>query len=641
MANKKWSIPLDNERRAVIPAADSPWLIHRDCQIVIAKLIAPVALVFCTMASLAYVRLTAPPKVLAPDAAAWAVESLPGSVVLAGGTFIDEMGQEVVRLAGGEQARVVLIPTAYGPTDEEGVDQFREQWGRFHPASIAILHTHDRADANDPQFVAPLKDATAVWFLGGVQSRLLDIYGETLLHQEVRRVFERGGVVGGNCAGAMALGETMIVGGEDYEDDEDVVLRPGLGIVPKMVADSHWLERNRIERLRGVIEEHPDHFGIGIDGATAVIIERGKLRVLGKSYVATVIPVAKPQAVRFDAWAEGWEVAVARPVFANTRRWTIAMVGRRLLRNPVPPYKLRPIPKLAQREEQAHFASSTEQNEPVPASFGIGTNTAARDDAGRLWGPSWERRWGDVAGAAFALCPSVAGSGSSGRDGVHKLLAGAIEAIGDIVGMSHTVVGRWHQGGPRRKRSGLWLLTAVRVSRARNTARLASPRHCECRAPSSQPEKWGHSRLDASAGTRLHIRRSGLGCIRRPQIDPRQHGDDRDNRRNLHENTKTEANWALLRHENCLPVRALHSRRAAAMRSRELITKCNENAKSADFSQCPIKDSFSADFSVDEISLSIPGITILLKISGSNFKSRVALRDFCWNAQQLTRHRLE
>ncbi len=126
--------------------------------------------------------------------------------------------------------------------------------------------------------------------------------------RKCEKCFERGGVVGGNCAGAMALGETMIVGGEDFEDDEDVLLRPGLGIVPKMVADSHWLERNRIERLRGVIEEHPDHFGLGIDGATAVIIEHGKLRLIGKSYAATVIPVARPQAVRFDAWAEGWEV---------------------------------------------------------------------------------------------------------------------------------------------------------------------------------------------------------------------------------------------------------------------------------------------------------------------------------------------
>src|SRR6476661_401340 len=97
-------------------------------------------------APLAYLKLAARGVVQADSPRKWAVESLPGTVVLAGGTFIDEMGQEVVRLAGGEKARVVLIPTAYGPTDEEGVDQFRELWGRYKPHSIAILHTHNRAD---------------------------------------------------------------------------------------------------------------------------------------------------------------------------------------------------------------------------------------------------------------------------------------------------------------------------------------------------------------------------------------------------------------------------------------------------------------------------------------------------------------
>jgi cyanophycinase len=273
---------------------------------VLTKLIAPAALVVCALAApMAYVQLV-PPADSPPDS--WAVESLPGSVVLAGGSFIDPMGEEFVRLAGGAKARVVLIPTAYGPTEEEGVEQFHELWSKYKPASFVILHTRDRAVANDPEFVKPLKSATAVWFLGGVQTRLLDTYENTLLHREVRHVFERGGVVGGNCAGAMALGETMIVCGEDGLFNDDVEVRPGLAIVPKMVADSHSLERNRIERLRGVIEEHHDHFGIGIDSSTAVVIERGKLRVIGKSYVATIVPKNEQPDVRFDIWAIGDEI---------------------------------------------------------------------------------------------------------------------------------------------------------------------------------------------------------------------------------------------------------------------------------------------------------------------------------------------
>jgi cyanophycinase len=231
---------------------------------------------------------------------------MPGKVVLAGGTFVDDFGAEVVRLAGGPNAHMVLIPTAYGPTEEEGVEQFYEQWRQWKPGKVTVLHTRDRKVADDPKFVAPLKTATGVWFLGGVQARLTETYAGTRLHQEVREVFRRGGVVGGNCAGAMALGETMIVGGED---EEELVLAPGLGIVPKMVADSHYLERNRIERLRSVIERHHDHFGLGIDSQTAVVLENGQLRTIGKSYAATIVPLEEDD-LRFDIFGQGERIAL-------------------------------------------------------------------------------------------------------------------------------------------------------------------------------------------------------------------------------------------------------------------------------------------------------------------------------------------
>jgi len=276
---------------------------------VFTKLVVPLALLVCTLAApVAYVQL-GHARAKPPAQHEWAIKSLPGAVVLAGGHFIDSMGEEFVRLAGGTKARLVLIPTAYGPTEEEGVEQFYELWGRFQPAKISVLHTRDRQTANDPNFVAPLREATGVWFLGGVQSRLTDIYSGTLLHDEVHRLVARGGAVGGNCAGAMALGETMIVGGDDDDEDDDaVVLRPGLGIIPKMVADSHVLERNRLERLRGVIVDHPDHFGVGIDSSTAVVIDHGQLRVVGSSYVTTIVPVEKPEGVHFDTWRQGSQV---------------------------------------------------------------------------------------------------------------------------------------------------------------------------------------------------------------------------------------------------------------------------------------------------------------------------------------------
>jgi cyanophycinase len=290
---------------------------------VIIKLLAPLVVAVGALAAPAVYWTLSPARTILAGAAprravtdAGPFDKLPGKLVLAGGTFIDEMGAEFVRLAGGPEARLVLIPTAYGPTEEEGIEQFYEQWRVWKPGKITVLHTRDRTVANDPNFVGPLKDATGVWFYGGQQVRLVDTYAGTLVEQELRALFQRGGAIGGNCAGAMALGETMIVG-NDWEDEQgdEVVLRPGLGIVPKMVADSHYLERNRIERLRGVIADKPDHFGLGIDGATAVVIDGGELRCIGKSYVATIVAGDRPREVRFDIWDESDRVPLSE-VFA-------------------------------------------------------------------------------------------------------------------------------------------------------------------------------------------------------------------------------------------------------------------------------------------------------------------------------------
>ncbi len=279
------------------------------------KLAIPLALLACSLAApIAYVKF-GPAAAAAPEPAKWAIQSMPGAVVLAGGVFIDSMGEEFVRLAGGKNANLVLIPTAYGPTEEEGIEQFHEIWGKFNPAKITVVHTRNRDQANDPAFVAPLKEATGVWFLGGVQSRLTDVYEDTLLHAELRKLAARGGAIGGNCAGAMALGETMIVGGED---EDELELRPGLGIVPQMVADSHSLERNRIERLRSVIEDHPDHFGVGIDSATAIVFEHGQLRVIGNSYVTTMVTDARSDTVRFDVFGKKSEDVNLNDIFDVT-----------------------------------------------------------------------------------------------------------------------------------------------------------------------------------------------------------------------------------------------------------------------------------------------------------------------------------
>ena len=98
----------------------------------------------------------------------------------------------------------MLIPTAgarYGSHDGWTAIEELQKAG---VEKLEILHTRSRSVADLAAFAAPLKEATGVWFSGGRQFRLVDVYLETETHAELQAVLDRGGVVGGNSAGASA-----------------------------------------------------------------------------------------------------------------------------------------------------------------------------------------------------------------------------------------------------------------------------------------------------------------------------------------------------------------------------------------------------------------------------------------------------
>ena len=129
-----------------------------------------------------------------------------GAIIVAGGGELDtSIYRRFVKLAGGENAKIVLIPTAgarYGSHD--GWTAI-EELQRAGVEQLEVLHTRSSAVADLAAFAAPLKEATGVWFSGGRQFRLVDVYLQTETHRELRAVLERGGIIGGNSAGASAL----------------------------------------------------------------------------------------------------------------------------------------------------------------------------------------------------------------------------------------------------------------------------------------------------------------------------------------------------------------------------------------------------------------------------------------------------
>lgn len=206
---------------------------------------------------------------------------LPGALVLVGGGGVpDAIRDCFLALAGGKQARLVVIPTANLKAEQPDELKSWAYWKAQDVASVELLHTRRRDHADDPRFAGRLARATAVWLVGGDQARLIEAYHGTAVERELRRLLERGGVLGGTSAGAAVLGPLMIRRGEKVAE-----VGPGFAFLPGVVVDQHFMQRQREPRLLGVVDRHPEYLGLGIDEQTAVVVQGHRLSVVGNAEV--------------------------------------------------------------------------------------------------------------------------------------------------------------------------------------------------------------------------------------------------------------------------------------------------------------------------------------------------------------------
>jgi cyanophycinase len=236
---------------------------------------------------------------------------IPGALVLTGGGDLpDAARQRFLQLAGGKEARLVVLATAEGADATQAVAFWKKD-----AASVVLLHAHDRAEADSAAFAQPLVQATGVWLVGEDPSRLASVYHGTAVAHELEKLQARGGVLGGPAAGALAA-LTPVPGGLPGE------VRAGLDLLPAAVVQTHALKRNRIDGLMDVLARHPAHFGLGIDEGAAVVVQGRRLTVLGTGYAVTCLSNSTTRPVRLRALKTGDPadlVALGRAALARSQ----------------------------------------------------------------------------------------------------------------------------------------------------------------------------------------------------------------------------------------------------------------------------------------------------------------------------------
>jgi cyanophycinase len=220
-----------------------------------------------------------------------------GSLVIIGGALKPdnaEVWQRIVQLAGGQGARIAVLPSAAADPALVGgyiVERLREYGAAPFLVPLAVKYPqHDyRHTAEDSQIAQDIRTAGGVYFVGGDQARITQALvredgSRSAVLEAVWDMYRNGGVVAGSSAGAAIMSSTMFYapppsvfatmrGG--FTEGREIA--PGLGFIGDDVfVDQHFLARGRFARMIPAMLSKGYKFGLGIDENTAMVVDAGR-----------------------------------------------------------------------------------------------------------------------------------------------------------------------------------------------------------------------------------------------------------------------------------------------------------------------------------------------------------------------------
>ncbi len=238
-----------------------------------------------------------------------------GALVIAGGALKPDNAAVVEafidRAGGPEAAKIAVVSGAsgYPSGSAESAAAMFARYGvdpeRIEAVRLAVMDDPDTdgldesawdANADAPEEIVRIEQASGVWFTGGDQARLSTLLvaedgTDTPMLAALRARLGAGAVIGGTSAGAAMMSPVMIARGaalpalleapvivrpgDAYPDTERLTLAAGLGFFPYGLTDQHFGERARLGRLAraAAMQVEGLRLGVGVDENTALIVD--------------------------------------------------------------------------------------------------------------------------------------------------------------------------------------------------------------------------------------------------------------------------------------------------------------------------------------------------------------------------------
>lgn len=171
-------------------------------------------------------------------------------------------------------------------------DRINNAYGPGTAIYIHITESNDGGD--DPANVALIESCGAFWFTGGSQTSIMRGFFTDNGRGDPRPAFDammelhaQGAPIGGSSAGAAIMSDPMISGGTSSNALargatpagaalSGVSYRKGMGLLPDVLVDQHFIERGRLGRLLAGVASpiFNTHLGIGIAEDTALVVDQ-------------------------------------------------------------------------------------------------------------------------------------------------------------------------------------------------------------------------------------------------------------------------------------------------------------------------------------------------------------------------------
>lgn len=214
--------------------------------------------------------------------------------IIGGGSRPAAMVDRMIQESGIDQEGYGIILPMSSAEPDSAVYYAKKQFVEKGLKNIFGLH-FSKDEVLTKSKIDSIKNAKLIYISGGDQNRFMDVVAGTDIEKAIHQTYQNGHMIAGTSAGAAVMSKMMITGNElkhpDYSstfrniESDNIEIKTGLGMLTNVIIDQHFVKRSRYNRLISAVIEHPDMIGIGIDEATAILVEGTTAEIVGDSQV--------------------------------------------------------------------------------------------------------------------------------------------------------------------------------------------------------------------------------------------------------------------------------------------------------------------------------------------------------------------